>query len=101
MISGKETGKTPLLIEGANMGLYGVGQPVTREEDPRLLLGKGRYASDVSPAGLLHAVVARSMHAHAVLRSVNADAARAAPGVHAVLTAAELKRRGLGAQRPT
>jgi carbon-monoxide dehydrogenase large subunit len=50
---------------------------------------------------MLHAVVVRSTHAHAVVRSINADAARAAPGVHAVLTAAELKARGLGAQRPT
>lgn len=83
------------------MGLYGIGQAVPREEDPRLVMGKGRYADDVSPAGSLHAVVVRSTHAHAVLRSVNADAARAAPGVHGVLTAAELKSRGLGAQRPT
>jgi carbon-monoxide dehydrogenase large subunit len=83
------------------MGLYGIGQAVPREEDPRLLMGKGRYADDASPAGLVHAVVVRSTHAHAVLRSINAGAARAAPGVHAVLTAAELKARGLGAQRPT
>ena len=62
------------------MGLYGIGQAVTREEDPRLVMGRGRYASDVSPAGLLHAVVVRSTNAHAVLRSINADAARAAPG---------------------
>ena len=83
------------------MGLYGIGQAVLREEDPRLVMGKGRYASDVSPAGLLHAVVVRSAHAHAVLRTINADTARAAPGVHAVLTAAELKTWVLGAQRPT
>jgi len=83
------------------MGLYGIGQAVLREEDPRLVMGRGRYADDVSPAGLLHAVVVRSTHAHAVLRSINADAARAAPGVHAVLTPVELKARGLGAQRPT
>lgn len=83
------------------MGLYGIGQAVPREEDPRLLLGKGRYADDASPAGLLHAVVVRSDHAHAVLRSINADAARAAPGVRTVLTRAELKARGLGAQCPT
>jgi len=83
------------------MGLYGIGQAVLREEDPRLVMGRGRYADDVSPAGLLHAVVVRSTHAHAALRSINADAARAAPGVHAVLTPVELKARGLGAQRPT
>ncbi len=82
------------------MGLYGIGQPVPREEDPRLLMGKGRYADDVSPAGLVHAVVLRSTFAHAVVRSIDAEAARAAPGVLAVLTAAELEARGLGAQKP-
>jgi aerobic carbon-monoxide dehydrogenase large subunit len=83
------------------MGLFGIGQAVPREEDPRLLMGKGRYADDISPAGLVHAFVVRSTHAHASLRSINADSARAVPGVHVVLTAAELKARRLGAQRPT
>ncbi len=79
------------------MGLYGIGQPVRREEDPRLLMGRGRYADDVSPAGLAHAVVLRSAFAHAVIRSIGAEAARAAPGVLAVFTGAELEARGLGA----
>ena len=83
------------------MGLYGIGQSVPREEDPRLLMGKGRYADDVSPAGQLQGVVLRSALAHAVIRSIDAEAARAAPGVLAVLTGAELKARGLGAQKPT
>jgi len=83
------------------MGLYGIGQAVLREEDPRLLMGRGRYADDVRPAGQLSAVVLRSPHAHAVIRSIDAGAARAAPGVAVVLTAAELEARGLGAQRPT
>lgn len=83
------------------MGLYGIGQPVPREEDPRLLMGKGRFADDVSPAGLARGVVARSTEAHAHIRSINVDAARAAPGVLTVLTSAELKERGLGAQRPS
>ena len=82
------------------MGLYGIGQPVPREEDPRLLMGRGRYADDVSPAGLAHAVVLRSAFAHAVIRSIGAAAARAAPGVLAVFTGAELEARGLGAQQP-
>ena len=82
------------------MGLYGIGQSVRREEDPRLLMGRGRYADDVSPAGQVHGVVLRSAVAHAVIRSIDADAARAAPGVLAVLTSVELEARGLGAQQP-
>ena len=83
------------------MGLYGIGQPVPREEDPRLLMGKGRYADDVSLAGQAHAVVLRSTFAHAVIRCIDAKDARAAPGVLAILTGAELEARGLGAQRPS
>ena len=83
------------------MGLYGIGQPVPREEDPRLLMGKGRYADDVQPTGQLHGYVLRSSFAHASVRSIDASAARSAPGVVTVLTAAELEERGLGAQRPT
>ncbi len=83
------------------MGLYGIGQPVTREEDPRLLMGKGRYVDDVYPQGMTHGVVLRSGFAHAAIRSIDAEAARSAPGVLAVLTARELAERGLGAQRPT
>jgi carbon-monoxide dehydrogenase large subunit len=82
------------------MGLYGIGQPVPREEDPRLLKGKGRYADDVSPEGLSHAVVLRSPIAHGAIRSIDAEAARALPGVLAVLTGAELTARGLGSQQP-
>ena len=82
------------------MGLYGIGQAVLREEDPRLLKGKGRYADDFAPAGLARGVVLRSPYAHAVIKSINAAAARAAPGVLAVLTGEDLKQRGLGAQRP-
>jgi carbon-monoxide dehydrogenase large subunit len=83
------------------MGLYGIGQAVLREEDPRLLKGKGRFADDFVPAGQVRGFVLRSPHAHAVIRTIDATAARAAPGVLAVLTHEELKARGLGAQRPT
>ena len=55
------------------MGLYGIGQPVPREEDPRLLMGKGRYADDVTLPGQAHGVVLRSSFAHAVIRSLDAD----------------------------
>lgn len=83
------------------MGLYGIGQPVPREEDPRLLMGKGRFADDVSPSNLARGFVLRSTFAHALIRSIDVEAARAAPGVIAVLTSIELKARGLGAQKPS
>ena len=73
---------------------------MTREEDPRLLRGQGRFADDVHPSGLAHAVLVRSPLAHATIRSIEASAANIAPGVLAVLTARELQERGLGAQRP-
>jgi carbon-monoxide dehydrogenase large subunit len=83
------------------MGLYGIGQPVPREEDPRLLMGRGRFADDIRLPGEARGVVLRSAYAHAVIRSIDTEAARAAPGVLAVLTGVELKERGLGAQRPS
>ncbi len=82
------------------MGLYGVGQSVLREEDPRLLKGRGRYVDDVKLAAEARAFVLRSPHAHAKLGKINAQAAKAAPGVLAVLTGDDLKSRGLGAPRP-
>ena len=82
------------------MGLYGIGQPVPREEDPRLLKGKGKYVDDVRLSGELRAYVLRSPHAHAKVKSVEAGKARQSPGVVAVLTADDVKKRGLGTLRP-
>jgi carbon-monoxide dehydrogenase large subunit len=83
------------------MGLYGIGQAVRREEDPRLLKGKGRYVDDVIVPGETRGYVLRSPQAHARIRSMDVKAARAAPGVVAVLTGEELRARGLGTLRPT
>ncbi|MFL1461176.1 xanthine dehydrogenase family protein molybdopterin-binding subunit [Roseococcus sp. DSY-14] len=69
---------------------FGIGQPVPRQEDPKLLRGEGRYTDDLSLPGQLQAWVVRSPHAHGVLRGVDAAEALAAPGVHAVITAADL-----------
>ena len=69
---------------------FGVGQSVTRKEDPRLLRGDGRYTDDFLPEGQLTALFVRSSHAHAVLEKLDVEAARAAPGVVMVLTTAEL-----------
>jgi carbon-monoxide dehydrogenase large subunit len=74
--------------------LPGLGQPLRRLEDPRLLTGGGRYAANVAAEGALHAVFLRSPHAHARVLRVEAAAARAMPGVALVLTEAETS--GLG-----
>jgi aerobic carbon-monoxide dehydrogenase large subunit len=63
---------------------------VRRREDSRLLTGKGNYSADPNPPGMLHAVLVRSHHAHAMIDSIDTSAARAMPGVVAVFTAADL-----------
>jgi len=82
------------------MGLYGIGQPVRREEDPRLLRGKGKYVDDVKLPGEARGYVLRSPHAHAKVVSIDCGKARQSPGVLAVLTAEDVKKRGLGTLRP-
>src|SRR5208282_5679573 len=74
---------------------FGVGQPVTRLEDARLLKGRGHYQDDANLPGQLHAVFLRSPHAHAAIRSIETSAAAAAPGVHAVYTGADYAADGL------
>ena len=81
------------------MGLYGIGQAVPREEDPRLLKGRGKYVDDVKLSGEARAYVLRSPHAHAKLGKISVESAKKAAGVLAVLTGVELKARGLGAPR--
>lgn len=75
---------------------FGIGQSVARVEDPRLLKGDGVFVEDVAPKGMLHAAVVRSQVAHARLNGVDAGAARALPGVRAVLTGADQAADGLG-----
>ena len=69
---------------------------VRRVEDPRLLLGHGRYTDDIAVPGELHATVLRSPHAAARIVSIDTEAARALPGVMAVYTAADLEADGIG-----
>ncbi len=78
------------------MGRFGLGQPVRRTEDPRLLTGRGCYAADVSLPGQVHAVFLRAQDAHAEIIGIDTTAAAHAPGVLAVLTAAEVAADGLG-----
>jgi carbon-monoxide dehydrogenase large subunit len=78
------------------MGSNAFGQPVRRREDPRLLCGQGRFIADLVPAGALHAVMIRSPHAHARIVGINTEAARAVPGMRAILTGADIAASGLG-----
>src|SRR6202022_4188020 len=82
------------------MSVQSIGMPVLREEDFRLLRGKGRYVDDVRLPAEARGYVVRSPHAHARIVSLDAGAARAAPGVLAVLTGDDLRVRGLGTLRP-
>ncbi|MGW4094499.1 xanthine dehydrogenase family protein molybdopterin-binding subunit [Nocardia sp. NPDC004750] len=65
------------------------GRAIPRVEDDRLLRGKGRFVDDIRVPGALEAAFLRSPHAHARINRIDADAARALAGVHAVFTAAE------------
>ncbi len=78
------------------MAKFGLSQSVRRVEDPRLLLGAGRYTDDIALDGQAHGYVLRSPHAHARIASVDATAARAMPGVLAVMTGADLLAMGVG-----
>ncbi len=78
------------------MEKFGIGQPITRFEDSRLLRGGGRYQDDRNIAGQAYAYVLRSPHAHARILKIDAEAARALPGVLAVYTGADYAQDGLG-----
>jgi carbon-monoxide dehydrogenase large subunit len=78
------------------MPRYAISQPVTQVEAPRLLTGRGRYAGDVHLDRQAYAVFLRSPHAHADIKSIDTAAARAMPGVLAVLTGDDYAADGLG-----
>ena len=70
---------------------FGIGQPVPRMEDPKLLRGRGRYTDDITLAGQVHAAMVRSRVAHGTIRRIDAEEARRMPGVLGVYTAADLR----------
>ena len=82
------------------MGAKHFGARVTRSEDPVLLTGRGRFVDDIKLPGTLHACFVRSPHAHARIRAIDTQAARAISGVHAVLTADDLPARMATGQIP-
>jgi carbon-monoxide dehydrogenase large subunit len=75
---------------------YGVGQPVSRMEDPTLLRGRGSYTDDQNLPGQAYAVMVRSKHAHGILKGIDSSAAAAMPGVIAILTYADMDAGGFG-----
>ncbi|WP_378952828.1 xanthine dehydrogenase family protein molybdopterin-binding subunit [Mesorhizobium sp. ANAO-SY3R2] len=73
---------------------FGMGASVLRLEDAAFITGRGRYTDDIAPAALLHGYVLRSPVAKARFKVGPLDAARAAPGVHLVLTGADVAHLG-------
>ena len=82
------------------MALSIIGDSPKRREDARFVTGQGAYLDDLRFDGLVHATVLRSPHAHALIRSVDISTASQAPGVLAVLTAADVEADGLTPLRP-
>jgi carbon-monoxide dehydrogenase large subunit len=75
---------------------FGIGQPMRRHEDLRLITGRGRYTDDISLPRMAHAAVLRSTLAHAQIKRVDAAAARGLPGVLLVATGEDIRADGLG-----
>jgi carbon-monoxide dehydrogenase large subunit len=71
--------------------LAGIGESRLRKEDARFIQGKGNYVDDIKLPGMLHMDIVRAPLAHARIKRINKDAALMIPGVHAVITAADLK----------
>jgi len=78
------------------MSDFGFGKSVRRVEDDRLLVGNGRFQDDLNIEGQAHAALVRSPHAHANVGTIDISAAKAAPGVIAVLTGADAAADGVG-----
>jgi aerobic carbon-monoxide dehydrogenase large subunit len=76
-------------VTGRHNGRW-IGAGLARKEDRRLLLGRSRFVDDLARAGLLHAAFARSPLPAAAIIGIDTSAAQRAPGVAAVLTAADL-----------
>ena len=72
------------------MPVQHVGRPLKRLEDPKLITGRDPYVNDVRLEGALTLAFVRSPHAHALIKSIDTRAARALPGVVAVLTGADV-----------
>lgn len=81
------------------MGMFAFGQPVRREEDPRLLRGRGDFIADRNIAGQAWACLLRSPHAHARIVSIDAQHARQMDGVVAIFTGEDIAADRLGMRK--
>jgi aerobic carbon-monoxide dehydrogenase large subunit len=82
---------TPSSLENAiALQKYGVGQPVRRKEDDRLVRGNGKYTDDFTLPNQAYAWIVRSSHAHGIIKAIETSAAKAMPGVLGVWTGADL-----------
>ena len=70
--------------------VQGIGAPMLRREDERLLRGHGKYLGDIQLPGMVHLAVVRSLHAHARIRGIRTEAAERLPGVEWVILPADL-----------
>jgi carbon-monoxide dehydrogenase large subunit len=88
IMRGPDVTSTPVLQK------LGIGEPVPRSEDPKLLRGEGRYTDDIKLPEQAYCVMVRSTQAHGRIRGIDTAAARAMPGVLAVYTGADLSEYG-------
>src|SRR5262249_62070235 len=88
-------GPVSFLASRSRSAPEGVGKPVRRREDPRLVTGAGCYTDDVNLPGQAYASMVRSPHAHARIVRIDKAAALASPGVVAGFTGAELVAAGV------
>ena len=93
-----------MLIPGTRRELprvsQGIGAPLRRVEDRRLLLGRGLFVADVVAPEALHCVLLRSPHAHARISGIDASAALSTPGVVAVFTGKDMAADDIKPMRP-
>ncbi len=90
-----------MTIHPGNMKKFGIGQPIRRVEDRKFITGEGRYTDDIAPQKAVHAYILRSPHACARFKITDLEAAKAAKGVLAVWTAADVAGfEGVACQAP-
>src|SRR5579863_3931084 len=87
--------KEDKMIAKTSPEIGGMGHSIKRKEDPRFLQGKGNYVDDVNLPGMLYGQMVRSPVAHARIKSINTEKAKALPGVLAVITGEDLAKANL------
>jgi aerobic carbon-monoxide dehydrogenase large subunit len=90
-----------MTIHPGSLKKFGIGQPIRRLEDRRLITGAGQYTDDILPLKTSYAHFLRSPHAHAKFRITDVEAAKAMKGVRAVYTGADVRDMpGVACQAP-